>query len=43
LNIKAGVMDLEQALQFDARMAAALNGPALIALGAALRQEERAL
>jgi len=43
LNIKAGVMDLEQALQFDARMAPALNGPALIALGAALRQEERAL
>lgn len=43
LNIKAAVMNLGQALQFDADVAPTLNGQALIALGAALRQEERAL
>lgn len=43
LNVKAAVMNLGQALQFDADVAPTLNGQALIALGAALRQEERAL
>lgn len=43
LNTKASVMDLEQALQFDADAGPILRSTALIALGAALRQEEKAL
>ncbi len=43
LNIKASVMNLEQALQFDGDAAGALSDRGLIALGAALRQEEKAL
>lgn len=43
LNVKSSVMNLEQALQFDANVAPTLSGDGLIALGAALRQEEKAL
>jgi len=43
LNVKSSVMNLEQALQFDGDAAPTLSNAGLIALGAALRQEEKAL
>lgn len=43
LNIKSKVANLEQMLQFDVDATPVLRGQGLIALGAALRQEEKAL
>ncbi len=43
LNIKASVLNLTDVLQFDAAHAETLEDRGLIALGAALRQEEKAL
>lgn len=43
LNIKSKVAKLEQVLQFDVDATPVLRGQGLLALGAALRQEEKAL
>ncbi|HKQ30049.1 MAG TPA: pilus assembly protein PilM [Burkholderiales bacterium] len=43
LNLKCKLLDLADVLQFDSSQAGILAGEGLVALGAALRQEEKAL
>lgn len=43
LNVKGSVLNLADVLQYDPACAETLAGPGLIALGAALRQEEKVL